>query len=101
MSVYSFTHKMDEQYKKACYAGAIVIVLLLVLWYFGYFVVSRPENLSNTEITNALIAKTLRQDPQNSAVLFRSMTPNQLKQFERLVPLPFDPNYYRPVVPHK
>ena len=91
-------HSLNESvcmYKKACYVVAVVIVLLIILWYFGWFKVTRSEKLSNDAITQALIKRALAQDPQNSAALFRSMTPEQRKQFEKLTPLPYDPNYYK------
>lgn len=89
--------KEDEcYYKKACYLIAVIIVFLIILFYMGYFKVVLPETLTDTQITNSLIAATLARDPQNSAALFRQMTPEQRAKYENLVPLPFDPNYYRP-----
>lgn len=82
-------------YKKACYIGAVVVLILVLLWLFGYVSIAKPETLTNDQITAALIARTLNSNPQNSAALFKAMTPAERKKFEYLTPLPYDPNYYR------
>jgi hypothetical protein len=82
-------------YKKACYVGAVVVLILVLLWLFDYYTITKPENLTNDQVTAALIKSVLASNPQNSAALFKAMTPAERKKFEYLTPLPYDPNYYR------
>lgn len=72
---------------------AIILVAMLI-WYVWF----REEYLTDDALAQALIAQAIIQDPQNSAAIIAQMSPAQqaaLGRQERLVALPYNPNYYR------
>lgn len=91
---------MDETcvYKRACYALAAILVLLVILVALGYVEVKlmTKENLNNDQITDALVYRVLTQDPQNSAAVMRSLSPEERQKYmERFTGLPYNPLYYK------
>jgi hypothetical protein len=88
----------DCTYKKICYAMAFVVVLIVLLMALGYVRVafsSTGEWFTNQQITDALVYKVLSEDPQNSAAVMRSLSPQERQKYtERFEGLPYDPRYY-------